>query len=107
MTLFAVCILMRVVSHDSQQAVKLYNAVQLLADELLELLRREQELNISSHDSDPHVDAYLKANAASTPDHIATEASLYCCLHIHHSCGISGRPSFVSAMSLWSSQTFQ
>lgn len=47
----------------------------MLADELLELLRREKELNVSSEDSDPYVDAYLKAEAASTPDHIATEVN--------------------------------
>jgi hypothetical protein len=46
----------------------------VLADELLELLKREKELKVTSEDSDPYVDAYLKANAASTPDHIATEA---------------------------------
>ncbi|KAL0035494.1 hypothetical protein WJX77_008879 [Trebouxia sp. C0004] len=45
-------------------------------DELLELLKRERELNVNSQDSDPYVDAYLKANAASTPDHIATETAL-------------------------------
>ena len=54
----------------------------LLADELLELLRREKELNVTSKDSDPYVDAYLKANAASTPDHIATEASHHRCLPV-------------------------
>ena len=48
-----------------------------LADELLELLKREKELNVPSKDCDPYVDAYLKANAASTPDHIATEAGQY------------------------------
>ena len=46
------------------------------ADELHELLRREQEQNINITDSDPAVDAYLKANAASSPDHIATETVL-------------------------------
>lgn len=46
------------------------------ADELHELLRREQEQNVKSTDSDPAVDAYLKANAASSPDHIATEIVL-------------------------------
>ncbi|KAL0038217.1 hypothetical protein WJX79_008741 [Trebouxia sp. C0005] len=45
-------------------------------DELLELLKREKELNVPSKDCDPYVDAYLKANAASTPDHIATETAL-------------------------------
>ena len=45
------------------------------ADELHELLRREQEQNITSTDSNPAVDAYLKANAASSPDHIATQVS--------------------------------
>lgn len=44
------------------------------ADELLELLKREKEQGVSSEGCDPYVDAYLKANAASTPDHIATEA---------------------------------
>ena len=47
----------------------------VLADELLELLKREKELNVPSKDCDPYVDGYLKANAVSTPDHIATEAS--------------------------------
>ncbi|KAL0031878.1 hypothetical protein WJX79_002852 [Trebouxia sp. C0005] len=42
-------------------------------DELHELLRREKEQGITVTDSDPAVDAYLKANAASTPDHIATQ----------------------------------
>ncbi|DBA97183.1 TPA: hypothetical protein ACH3X1_014944 [Trebouxia sp. C0004] len=42
-------------------------------DELHELLRREEEQGITVTDSDPAVDAYLKANAASTPDHIATQ----------------------------------
>lgn len=46
------------------------------ADELHELLRREQEQNVTTTDSDPAVDAYLKANAASSPDHIATETVL-------------------------------
>ena len=46
------------------------------ADELHELLRREKEQNVTSTDSDPAVDAYLKANAASSPDHIATETVL-------------------------------
>ena len=46
----------------------------LLADELLELLKREKELKVPSRDCDPYVDAYLKADAASTTDHIATEA---------------------------------
>lgn len=45
-------------------------------DELHELLRREREQNVTSTDSDPAVDAYLKAGAASTPDHIATETVL-------------------------------
>lgn len=45
----------------------------VLADELLELLEREKKLGISSKDADPYIDAYLKAGAASTPDHIATE----------------------------------
>ena len=31
---------------------------------------------MASTDSDPAVDAYLKAGAASTPDHIATETVL-------------------------------
>lgn len=53
--------------------VKIYSCL-APADELLELLKREKELGVSSGDSDPYVDAYLKANAASTPDHIATEA---------------------------------
>ena len=43
------------------------------ADELHELLRREEEQGVTVTDSDPAVDAYLKANAASTPDHIATQ----------------------------------
>ena len=38
-----------------------------------ELLKREEEQNIKNTDSDPDVDAYLKANAASSPDHIATD----------------------------------
>ena len=48
-------------------------ACMVLADELLELLEREKKLGISSKDADPYIDAYLKAGAASTPDHIATE----------------------------------
>ena len=48
-----------------------------VVDELHELLKREKEQNTKSSDSDPAVDAYLKANAASTPDHIATEVSIH------------------------------
>jgi predicted RND superfamily exporter protein len=47
------------------------------ADELHELLRREEEQGITVTDSDPAVDAYLKANAASTPDHIATQVRAF------------------------------
>jgi len=47
------------------------------ADELHELLRREEEQGITMTDSDPAVDAYLKANAASTPDHIATQVCAF------------------------------
>ena len=54
------------------------------ADELLELLKREKEQNVTTKDSDPYVDAYLKANAASTPDHIATEVS--CCWTLQTPC---------------------
>ncbi len=58
------------------------SACMVRADELHELLKREQEQNINSTDSDPAVDAYLKANAASTPDHIATEVHKRSCMHI-------------------------
>ena len=45
----------------------------LLADELLELLKREKDLGMSSEDLDPYVDAYMKADAVCTPHHIATQ----------------------------------
>lgn len=50
-------------------------------------MKREKELNVTSKDCDPYVDAYLKANAAATPDDIATEAG-HCFADlcaVHHS----------------------